>query len=198
MATASDERRRYFRLDDYFEVRFQVLERVDRGAGTRFQATVRESLDELRNKSRLLLNRLRIAQREVGELLELFELRLRRLEDLVPDDDAVLPPPGERQEMVAAGINISACGAAFWSPLELPADTRLRLVMTFMPDDLRVTTGGRVVGCERSAMVKDTEHPFVLRVDFHDMHPDAQEVLVQHMLKRQSAQLRAAREARER
>jgi c-di-GMP-binding flagellar brake protein YcgR len=194
----SQERRRYFRIDDYFEVRFQVLERAEPRTATRFQTTVRESVDELRNKSRLLLNRIRIGQREVGELLELVEQRLRRLEDLVPDDETRLPPPSERQELAVAGINISACGAAFWSPIELQDDTRLRLVMTFMPDDLRVTTAGRVVGCERSSVVKDSDHPFVVRVDFHDMHPDAQEVLVQHMLKRQSSQLRAAREARER
>ena len=38
----------------------------------------------------------------------------------------------------------------------------------------------------------------MVRVDFQDMHPDAQELLVQHILKRQGSQIRARREAQDR
>lgn len=193
----TDERRRYFRIEDDFEVRFRVLPQRESSRPTRIQTTIRESVDELRNKSRLVLNRLKISHKDVAELLELQELRLRRIEDLVPDGPEFGAAP-TAEDHAGVGVNISACGVAFRTGYSVPPESRLRVTMTLQPDDLRVTTTGIVVSCARPNTVRTEENPFLVQVDFRGMHPDAEELLVQHILKRQSALIRARRDEADR
>lgn len=193
----SQERRRYFRIEDTFEVRFRVLSQSEGSRSTRIQTTIRESVDELRNRSRLSLSRLKISHKDVAELFELMEQRLRRIEDLVPEE-MTFGAAGKDEENVGHGVNISACGVAFHCEGRLEPNTRLRLSLTLQPEDLRVTTTGTVVTCVRTNTVVETELPFLASVDFRGMHPDAEELLVQHILKRQSALIRAERERQDR
>lgn len=179
-----DERRRYFRIDDEFQVRLTP-------AGTRrASSSVSDEAKELHSAMARLRNRLP----EVADLLSLIERRVVKLEQATEQGSAT------SRAAVVQGTNISGCGVAFHSEQQLAADTELELDLVLDEGKLELRATGRVVSCVPAAADgSDTAGPadgrygWLARVDLVDIDAGDEETLVQYVLQRQVRRLRIDR-----
>lgn len=192
MPLTEAERRRYFRIEDTVGVKFEVI--------TKAEALRRE--DELKrldysspNRLRLadrqlhlLIDKLRIQNPEFAEALELLNVKINSLKELLVEDLA------ESDNSSVKKVNISACGISFDGAKKLSAGEKLLMDLTLYPTDLHVFTLGDVVGSVEST---ETKGEWTIRVDFYGMTMDDEELLVQHIVKRQGKLIGAQRKRQE-
>jgi len=84
-------------------------------------------------------------------------------------------------------VNISACGIGFVCDEKVSLGTQLQIELRLFPGERVIRTKGRIVGCET------LEDVYYWRVDFFGMPSSTQEALIQHIVQRQSAQLKQTR-----
>ncbi len=199
------ERRRFFRIDDEFEVR------VLPGNGAPRQA------EDVSNEARELGQALGRLRRKLPEAADVIELLARRV--------AVLEHQGEEPgdfspaEMVQ-GTNISGCGIAICSRRQLVPGRMLDLELHLDAGAVRFKAVGRVVSCEslssraaggqltrqhsprepaprQEALRQEAprQENWLVRIDFVAIEPDDEEALVQYVMRRQLRQLRRGRDA---
>ncbi len=176
-----DERRRYFRINDEFLVRYAVCDAggpSDRAGETEARA--------LRN----LMGKIRESTPALAEALTLLERRIVILEDA--DKDMVLAPAE-----VVPGLNLSGCGVAFWTNEKLAAGQTLDLELMLEGGTLRLRVVGKVIRTEKGqpdpGQNQAQQFSWFVRVDLVEMHPDDEEILVQHVLRRQVVKIRENR-----
>lgn len=166
------ERRRYFRLDDEFRVRFSLA--------SEHALKQQGGLADAR-KLRLLISRIGVKSPEIADALSIMD---RKINELI--DESSLPSVSD----TVIGFNISACGVAFPVVERLEHGARLNLEMLFENGTLSIASVGKVIGCEAAVLPKKYAGRFLARVDFTEMHGDDRELLIQYTLKRQGEQIR--------
>jgi hypothetical protein len=87
-------------------------------------------------------------------------------------------------------VNISACGMSFVEEEQIDIGRKLYLDLTLLPTDIHVYTLGDVVGCQESKLDKKD---WTIRVNFYGMSREDEELMVQHIVKRQGRLLAARR-----
>lgn len=182
------ERRRFFRLDDEVRLRYQPVtpEQMQTPAATLFPTfDLRSTLANHDTHIEHLLSELRVKEPLVAELLSQLNQKYQCLADQVIADKVAVT--GETHPVVP--VNISACGLSFLSHTMLTVDAYLHLDMILLPGNQRVTCYARVVACD----VLGPES-YRWRLDFNQLSNVEQELLIQHLVKRQTQLRRAARE----
>lgn len=170
-----EEKRRYFRINDQFEVRYTLIDTPQLLADDRAR-----DLRELR----LLVARLRVQLPDVAEALALIERRvLSSGHDGARVSAKVEPAPG---------LNLSGCGIAFLTDSVLPVGQHLHVEVHLRGNEPVLAGDARVVACDR-AVGKIRRRANIVRVDLINMHAEDAEALVQYVLKRQAQMLRANR-----
>ena len=182
------ERRRYFRIDDTMGLAYTLLGPeearafVDRlgenGPGTDYIANFDNRIEAL----------LEAAKAETPVVAELVELLHRKLNFVIRqlDIDADLM---RRVAYQLRQVNVSACGMAFSCEEPLPVDQALQLDLLLQPGDVHIPILARVIACD-----PDAEEPcHFVRLDFEQIRPRDQELLIQHIVRRQSTLLRGSR-----
>lgn len=192
MHDSNQERRRYFRIVDQVAISYRLLseeEGVATGVGINSPAAL---IVQLENQISASLETLRSAQPQVHELLELFNRKINLVLSL---DDSISPPDSEQQKR-SQQVNISACGIAFPSHEQLRPNDKILLDLTLFPSNVCLKLVAVVIRCEPlSEPIGEDAH--MIRADFVDITSNEQEVLVQHVIKRQTLQLKERREARQ-
>ena len=171
------ERRRFFRIDDEFEVRV-----LPTNGGPRQR-------DELSSEARelgLALSRLRKKLPEAADVIELLARRVAELERKDEDTSGLSPA-----EMVQ-GTNISGCGIAIYSRQNLASGRMLELELLLDSGAVRLRAVGRVVSSET---LRPREKGWLVRIDFVEIDTADEETLVQYVMRRQLRLLRREREA---
>lgn len=168
-----DERRRYFRIEDEFQVR--VAPAGTRKAGSRVG-------DEARELHAVLM-RLSNKLPEVAEAIALLDRRVARLEHGGLDGAAA-------SAALVQGTNISGSGVAFHSRHALVPGMDLDVDLLLDEGKLEVQAGGRVVSCDLAAVPHDG---WLVRVDFTGIAAHDEETLIQYVLQRQVRRLRIER-----
>jgi len=188
----SDERRRFFRITDTVGVAYKVLSEEEIAAQeegeqspekifnmiTNYDAAIEALLVELASKDTLLEELLSAMNKKINSVISHLELESRLIERLAH----------KIQE-----VNISACGIAFYVMEELMEGQIVSLDIALYPTETHVFTYGTVVGSDFFA---ETGERFV-RIDFYGMESSDQEVLIQHIVKRQSTMMQVVRQADE-
>ena len=82
-------------------------------------------------------------------------------------------------------VNISGCGIAFDSVEKLTKNTRLLLNLQLKPSNTEIKLTGTVVKLE--ARRPGAKKPFWVRVQFNEENSEHQELLIQHIVQKQSA-----------
>ncbi len=194
----NSERRRYFRVTDEIGLKYVVAEpvRTDEAVvepGVR----LRSDILALEGRIRAGLENLKSHGNPVAATLELIN---RKINLLFAEE---LPGSIEEQESVVRSVSLSACGIAFRACAPLATGASLKLEVTLLPSHLRLDLRGLVIECAdlglpvHPAPDEAGDERYLLRIDFTDLLEDAQEVLIQHVLKCQTRDLRQRREARE-
>ena len=185
----ADERRRFFRIDDTVGVSFRLLteEEANAQSGDKqrdvdafsliagYETQIEHYLGQLRIKEPVVAAVIESMNKKMNCVISQLELESRQL---------------QRLSHKVQDVNLSACGMAFMIDSAIDVGREMGLNLILRPTNLHISTLGRVVACEPS-LAGDS---YYIRVNFHDMEHADQEVLIQHIVKRQGAMLREARE----
>ncbi|MES9898893.1 MAG: PilZ domain-containing protein [Sedimenticola sp.] len=192
-----DDRREFFRIDDSIHLSYQRipsedihqrLERLEHGLDSDF--TIVSTLAA-------------ITQRMAGTLHQIESVRpglasyLRSLDEKIEVlGRAFLVQNTDIADQPAHAVNLSATGMAFHAAESIDQGVMLELKILLMPSVTGILTYAEVVGCDE---IGDESEglPYTLRVNFSHLRGDDRDVLIRHVVQRQSALLRKQREMRE-
>lgn len=192
MNNNDQERRRYFRIVDQVAISYRLLSEEEgdtSGLGVSSPAAL---IVQLENQISSSLETLRSSQPQVHEILELFN---RKINLVLALDDSVSESVSDQQKR-AQQVNISACGIAFPSNEQLSPNDKILLDLTLFPSNVCLKMVAVVIGSE---LLKEPigDDAYLIRADFLNISSNEQEVLVQHVIKRQTMQLKERRESRQ-
>jgi c-di-GMP-binding flagellar brake protein YcgR len=191
-----EERRRYFRIDDTLGVFYRVLGAEEAGAFARDSANQGGNFDFISNFDNRIQTLIEVCRVQTPIAAEIIDLMNKKLNFIIKqiDVDTQLMRSVPFQ---ARSVNISACGMAFPNDTHLEAGKVLQLDISLTPSDLHVVTMATVIACnEWDHGACSDSLPFYVRVDFTQINHSDQELLIQHVVKRQSAQLKERRRSR--
>lgn len=195
----SEERRRFFRINDTIGVSYRRLGPEEAKAFSQRSAEHGGNFDyasNFDNRIQTLLDACRVQNPLAAELLDLMNKKLNFVIRQLDVDSNML----QQIAYDLKQVNVSACGMAFAVAEPLQKGDCLQLDILLQPSDLHVVAMAEVVACEAlpealgSESQQGDEGHLFMRLNFIDMHPNDQELLIQHVVKRQSAQLKARRE----
>ena len=176
----SIERRRYFRIDEAIGVHYSVIDSQGQERA-QVEKDVLALVSEHDKKIERLLLELADELPKVSELIAIFNQKIERIISQIAVDSQLV----NRIAYKVREVNISACGMAFINDEALDEGTRLYIELQLLPSQKKVRTDGILVSCEQ---LDEDEHYW--RIDFYNMGESAQEELIQHIVKRQSVQLK--------
>ncbi len=194
---ADEERRRYFRVDDAVSLSYHLvpreelsgrLERLEQDLESDF--TIMRSLAAISQQMSGIMHKIESSEPDVADYLKAIDQKI----DLL--GRAFLVQNTDLTDQPAEAVNISASGMAFRvkQPVEIGAVLELKILL--LPSFTGILTFAEVVACDQG-QEDDDGYSHDLRVNFIHLRDDDQDVLIRHVIRRQSEMLRKRREARE-
>lgn len=192
----STERRKYFRIQDNALVKYRVVqsemleqERRDVHLGQIKAENTRAALFGLETHIQEVFETVRYQNPPLVEALELLNRKINLLERVVSLEHTPLGPD-EHHEHEPREISISGGGMAITADCPLALDAHLAIDLVLLPahDPMRIF--GRVV-----ASREDDHGQHCISIAFEEIRPEDQDRLIQHVLQKQSEELRLARHA---
>jgi hypothetical protein len=175
----SDEKRRYFRINEKVGLAIEWLDAKEVAATGDMGMPLR---DEERKIKRLLAE-LRQESPKVAELCASLNDKLNGIIRRFEVESETLTRVVSR----IREVNISACGLGFVSDQAAQVGRHMRCELELTPAGKSIITRGVLVACDTVA------GGFYWRVEFYGMSNSNQEQLIQHIVQRQSAQLKNRR-----
>lgn len=189
MLKSNQERRRYFRVTDLVGLRYQLLSQDEQALAIQAQpSSLKDLLKKINNDILSNLALIQTAQPEVHRLFDLLnqKVNLALGVDNQNQDDAL-----DTSNNICS-VNLSACGLAFTDDKPANLNQYMSLELTLYPNNIRLMLLAAVIGCERYED-EGGKNKYIIRADFADISDANQEVLVQHVIKRQALQLKQQR-----
>lgn len=194
---AVNERRSYFRIEDslnlsYHEVPPEVLEerlqKLEQGVDTNF--TVVSSLASISQQMTSLLHKIQADSPDIAKYLKGLDRKIELL------GRTLLATESNLAEQHAHPVNLSASGMAFKSKDPAEPGAILELKLLLYPCLAGILAYGEVVGCD-ALEEAESGFSYCIRVNFTHLRESDRDVLIRHVIQRQTDQLRKAREERE-
>ena len=179
-----DERRRYFRIKDAIGIRYEILSpddvpsrqaEIDRG-----EFDGNNNLQLAERQLQLLIDQLRVQNPEFAEAIHLLNTKFNSIKDQTPAFAALRP--------LIKRASVSACGVSFTSDEQMLKGDQLYLDLTLLPTDLHLHTLAEVVDC------REQNSQWLLSIDFVGLSQENEELMVQHIVKRQGRLLAEQRQ----
>lgn len=189
----SDERREYFRIADEIALDYRLLkdeevdgllERmrsrlVDRfTAASSFAATTRQMAH--------LIHKVQTESPELARCLQAIDQKLNMIAQLFVSEQMALDEQPTRE------VSLSAGGVAFRAQHELGTGSLLELRMVLFPSMIGILTISRVIHCERMDD-GNGQFPWQVAVEYEHLRETDRELLVRHIMSKETEQLRAQR-----
>ncbi len=193
----ANERRSFFRIEDYLNISFhpvsgevlkERLQRLEEGVDTRF--TVVSSLAAISQQTATVLQKIRMESPEIATYLEALDRKIELL------GKTLLSTESNLAEQHAYPVNLSASGMAFESHDSAEPGTILELKLLLYPSLAGILAYGEVISCE-SLTGAESGFSYCIRVNFTYIRESDRDLLIRHVIQRQTNQLRKAREERE-
>lgn len=187
-----DERRRFFRIDDTVGISYRVLtdeELLSRAKGEGHPLDAFGMIASYESRIENGLSQLRVRDPEVAAVLENINKKMNCVINQLEVESHLV----QRIAHKVQEVNISACGLAFMADDAIDVGRVMSLNLMLRPTNLHISTYGTVIDCD----AQPGDGGFYVRVNFQDMDPADQEVLIQHIVKRQGTLLRGVREEAE-
>lgn len=190
----TEERRRYFRIDDSMGISYELLGSEEAKVFARQSNEHGGNFDyasHFDNRIQTLLESCKLQTPIASELLDLLNKKLNFVIQQM-DVDAELM---HKIAYTLRQVNVSACGIAFATEEMLEPGQLLKLDIMLQPTELHVVALAEVV--ESSVIgLEDIEgnSSCFVRLNFTEINSNDQELLIQHMVKKQSAQLKLRRQ----
>ncbi|MFA7552612.1 MAG: PilZ domain-containing protein [Spongiibacteraceae bacterium] len=191
------ERRRYFRIDDSMGITYRKLGPEEAKAfalQTQQHGSNFDFAANFDNRIQTLLESCRIQAPIAAELIDLINKKLNFVIRQMDIDTELI----HQVAYTVREVNVSACGIAFVNEEYLEKGQQLQLDIVLQPSELHVVVMAEVIECASlptdSVAVTPTEQErYYLRLNFSEINPHDQELLIQHIMKRQSAVLKQRR-----
>ncbi|WP_428603487.1 PilZ domain-containing protein [Sedimenticola sp.] len=199
MSSQQDERRQFFRIDDSLSLGYRQIsvdslpasvERLENELDSDF--TVVSSLAAVSQEMMGTLHKIEASRPEIAAYLKSLDKKIDIL------GRALLAQTTELLSKPTQSVNISATGISFAVDEYIEPGAILELKILLMPSYAGILSFAEVVGCE--PVEQDVNKPdkrYQLRTAFAHIRERDRDVLIQHVIQRQGAQLRQAREAQE-
>ena len=179
-----EERRRFFRIDDEVAIHITAIGDEYGGESTDDQHSSlnQEYHASLEVQIRQALVDVRSQSPKVAHVLDLLNQKinlLRSYESIAMD------------EPILKQANLSACGIAFAWHEAMPINQQLMLDIYLQPNHELVRTEAHVAAIMDNVNPETRPNePYIVRLDFDNIPSSYQEVLIQHVVQRQSYQIR--------
>lgn len=186
----ADDRRRYFRISEHLGVAYRVIadDHITDGRVAASEPTnIYQLLVEHDETIDVLLEKLRPRDPIVAELATSLNKKINCIINQLEMESRMI----EQIAHKIYEVNISACGLAFRVDEAIAMGAHIQLDLVLLPENKRILANALVVG---SDPVPDGHY---VRMNFIDMPLRDQELLIQHIVKRQGDLLRTAREQTE-
>ncbi len=172
------EKRRYFRIDETIGLTYEILD--SKACLTEETVDVLDLMSGQDEKIESLLTEVELESPKVAELIRAFNQKLERVVGQIAMESRMVDRLANRVQEV----NISACGIGFVCDDDIDVGAQLRIELQLFPAKKTIVSTGIVVGCE------PLKEDYYWRIDFYGMSHDTQELLIQHIVQRQSVQLK--------
>jgi PilZ domain len=179
----SDERRRFFRIDDEAEISFKTLSEAEFqtwGNGQKDEEI--EEQAKLETEISMTLANLKSQQPQLAKICELLNQKI----NLVINNNS--KAHGFIEDGELKPINLSACGIAFHTSEDIEQDQNMLLQLKLKPSNVSIVTTGKVVSSDLA------NGKNIIRVDFQDIGDSNQDLLMQHLFQVQSRELKKQKE----
>ncbi len=191
MTDGQHERRRYFRVSDLVGMNDRFLSDGERDLALNAQPTSLKSvLSQIEEQVTVSLLALKNSQPDIYHILDLFNQKI----NLAFGHGVAGNEDQGAQGTRACRVNLSACGIAFPCPEAAQLNQYMVLELTLYPSNMRLQMVAAVISCEPADSESASDDAFLIRADFVNISDADQELLVQHVIKRQAIQLKERRE----
>ena len=188
MMKSSQERRRYFRVTDLVGLRYQFLSQDEQALAIQARPSSRKDLlAQIDNEVLAGMALIQSSQPEVHRLLDLLNQKINLA--LGNEETAGVIDGADGN---ICSVNLSACGLAFPAKNAATLNQYISLELTLYPNNIRLTLLAAVISTDRYEDESE-RNKYIIRADFVDISDANQEVLVQHVIKRQAMQLKQQR-----
>jgi hypothetical protein len=189
----SDERREYFRIEDEIALDYRLISEdeahqlqermrsrlVDRfTAASSFAATTRQMAH--------VIHKVQTESPELARCLQAIDHKLNMIAQLFVSEEMGLNEQPTRE------VNLSAGGVAFRAQHEIKVGSELELRMVLFPSLVGILTISRVIHCEPTSD-GNTQFPWQVAVAYEHLRETDRELLVRHIMSKETEQLRALR-----
>ncbi len=188
------DRRQFFRIDDTVRMQIQPLDKdqlaaavtnLERGFDGNF--TVMSSLAALTAQMAASMRRIESRDPDVAAYLKALDQKMEIL------GRAFLAQESELLTSEDQSVNLSAGGVSVRSDEAMAVGQALEIRMLLYPTFTGLLRFGEVVGCVEMPPADNDGYRFQIRVEFVHMREQDREILIRHVLRRQSEALRAKR-----
>ncbi|MEW7979807.1 MAG: PilZ domain-containing protein [gamma proteobacterium symbiont of Phacoides pectinatus] len=194
---ANPERRRFFRIDDAVSLTYdlvppdQLQARLERMQGDQERDfTVMSDIAAVTQEMAGIMHKLELGEPDIAKYLKALDRKINIL------GRAFLLHSGQISPHQAHAVNLSASGMAFEAADAFAPGDLLELRLVLMGSFTGILILARVV--ESREITQTTEGDrYALRVDFTHLRDTDRDILISHIIRRQSDQLRRRREALE-
>jgi c-di-GMP-binding flagellar brake protein YcgR len=191
----TDERRRYFRIDDSMGISYRRMSQQEAKAFVRLASEQGGEFDlaaNFDNRIETLLDACRIQSPLAAELVDLINKKLNFAIQQTDINSELI----QQISYTLRTVNISACGMAFECEEVFDKGQILQLDIKLYPSELHLVALAEVVDC--SAHINDSspqqsEAGYFARLNFSEINNHDQELLIQHIVKRQGLLLKQRR-----
>lgn len=189
--TGKSERRRYFRVTDLVGLRCRFLSEGETDIAVQAHSTSLKSLlSQIEHQIATDLAVIKNSNPEIHNVLDLFNQKINLA---FGHGMATGGEDDLEQSTSACQVNLSACGIAFPTDHKASLNQHVHLELTLYPSNTRLQLLAAVIACDVSDESVDGKSNIV-RADFVNVSEMDQEMLVQHVIKRQVQILKEQRE----
>lgn len=191
MKDTQKERRRYFRVSDLVGIHYRFLSESERDLAATSQPTSLQKVwGEMEDEISVAMQSIRQSTPDVHRVLDLFNQKINlAFGHGLAESDSV----DKEGSLRACQVNISACGIAFPSVESPSLNQYVEIDLTLYPSNIRLQLLAAVIACDDLEDEIDG-NTRLIRADYVNISDADQELLVQHVIKRQAQLLKEQRE----
>jgi len=189
----STERREYFRIDDEIALDYRLIKQAEvEGLVERIHArfpdrfTVGSTFAATSRQMAQAMHKAQAQSPDLARCLQAIDQKLNMLAQLFVTEEIGIDQQQTRE------VNLSAGGLAFRSQHEIATGCLLEMRMVLFPSLVGILTVSRVVQCERLNDA-NTQFPWQISVAYEHLRESDRELLVRHVMTKQTRQLRSER-----
>lgn len=190
----SDERREYFRIDDEVVLDYRTIstdevdalvERIQARVPDRFTAA--SSFAATSRQMAQVMHKVQNQSPELARCLQAIDQKLNMLAQLFVTEEIQI------EQQPTQAVNLSAGGLAFRSRQAIDTGSLLEMRIVLFPSLIGILNISRVIHCE---LLNDgnTQFPWQIAVAYEHLRESDRELLVRHIMTRETRRLRAERE----